>query len=129
MKARKDPAKTLSTTGRFVDTGIDSVFVHAASQNGEGLSGPGYQPNESVPHMPVQPVGQSRQEPNEGNNGLRVKIVDPHSFFEKAEQGRLGFFQWIGLGARPAIHDSGRGDSAACQNERYKDRGRNKLAA
>ena len=59
------------------------------------LTDAGKQADKPIPQITIHPIGDARCEFCEGDNGVRVEFVQPHSIGQEPEQARLGRLQRI----------------------------------
>src|SRR5688572_30169356 len=104
MQRRHYTAEAAHSAARSVRRSVDAAFIEAFAQRARQIARGANEPCDSVPQVPIQPVRYTSSCATRGDNGVCVKLVEPHLVFEEAKERRLTLCERIRVG-HPAIHE------------------------
>src|SRR5437588_2716951 len=127
MKPGDDTPQTARTKHAFINARVNAAFVHAGKKAAEERAYFANGADESIPDETIEPARKERGCFAQRDDGVGVKLVDPHLVFEEAEQSGLGSLERVGL-AGATINQNPEADSARHERQGDKQHGLNKQA-
>src|SRR6266487_1684191 len=128
MRCGQQASQTARGYGRFIDSSIDSALINARCKNSKELTDAAESAHQAIPKIAIHPVGKTRGDPTERDNGVIIKFVDPHFICEKPKQPGLRVFQRVDLswaisiwGTSVAIHPETKADTRTNKHERNEE--------